>query len=341
MKKVLFFSSFITCLALSQAYALGVKSPEEIQFEIDQAQSDFETAKEMFIPWYTGPLITSSANNVPKGKTNIQVYLFFLWQYGQYAQNRKMHRVPSIYTLNPLLVLQRGLTDWLDITATPQGFFRWRKDESAQEFGDLAVTFGIQLLKETPHVPSIRFTIGESFPTGKYKHLSSRKAGIDATGSGAFETAIGLNISKILWWNKLHPTAVRFVTNYTMPDHDARVRGFNAYGGGSGTKGHVRVGNTLNLDLGVEVSINQRWVFATDVAYTYSERNIFTGTPGFSAPGVPAGNGSPSSDQLSFAPAIEYNVSDSAGFIGGIWFTVTGRNSSSFLGAVLSYTYLF
>lgn len=340
-KKVFLLSSYLSCLGCISAMAQEVKSPQEIQLELDQAQKDFETAQSMFIPWYTGPLITGSANNVPKGKTNLQLYIFFLWQYGQYANNRHMHRVPSIYTLNPLLVIQRGLTDWLDFTIVPQVFFRWREGKSAQKIGDTAVTFGFQLVKETPYVPSIRFTFGETFPTGKYQHLNANKAGIDSTGSGTYETVIGLNVSKIFWWSKLHPTAIRLATNYSIPDHDAKVRGFNSYGGGFGTDGHVRVGNTLNIDLGVEVSINQRWVFATDVAYTYSERNLFSGNPGLTALGTPAANGSPTSDQLSFAPAIEYNVSENGGFIGGIWFTVTGRNSASFLGVVLSYTYLF
>lgn len=297
MKK--FFFSFLVCLGFSCASAQQIKSPEQIQQELDQAQRDFETAQKMFIPWYTGPLITGSANNAPKGKTNIQPYLYFFWQYGQYQDNRKLDRVPSIYTLNPLIVLQRGLTDWLDITVIPQGFFRWREGESAQKFGDLSVTFGIQLVKETPSVPSIRFTIGESFPTGKYRHLDPDKAGIDASGSGAYETVFGLNISKILWWFKLHPIGFRFVTSYSIPDHNAKVNDFNAYGGGFGTNGHVRVGNTLNMDIGIEVSITQRWVFATDIAYTYNEKNIFFGNPGLTALGTPAVNGSPTSDQLS------------------------------------------
>lgn len=61
-----------------------LKSPEDIQLEINQAQTDFEIAQKMFIPWYTGPLITSSANNVAPGHFNIQTYLYLTVNHAQF-----------------------------------------------------------------------------------------------------------------------------------------------------------------------------------------------------------------------------------------------------------------
>ncbi len=333
--------ALLSFLCFSKGIAQEIKSPAQIQAELDLAQRDFEIAKSMFIPWYTGPLITGSASNVPMGKYNIQGYLFLDNQYAKFLDNRKSQDIPNIYTINPLLVLQRGLTHWLDITLTPQGIFRWNQGEYAQAFGDLPVTFGFQVVKQTPHIPSVRLTLGESFPTGKYQKLDPAKGGIDASGSGAYATIVGLNLNKILWWLKLHPISLRFSGTYEIPNHDVSVKNFNAYGGGFGTDGKVSVGQTLNLDFGVEVSITQKWVFATDVAYTYSRSTSFSGIAGIDATGASAANGGPSSDQLSLAPAIEYNVSDTGGFIGGVWFAVTGRNSSKFIDIILSYTQLF
>ncbi len=321
--------------------AENVKSPAQIREEIEQAQREFEIAQKMFIPWYTGPLITGSANNVPKGKYNVQGYLYTTVNYAQFNSRRKSITTPKTTILNPLLVLQAGLTDWLDLSAFPQGFFKWRQDFYAGNFGDLGAQFGFQIVKEKQYIPSIRFVLGEVFPTGKYQRLSSEKGGLDSTGSGAFITVVGLNVSKTLWWLSLHPIAIRLATNYNVPDHHVHVRGFNAYGGGFGTDGHVHVGNTFNADLGLEVSLTQKWVFATDLAYTYSNKSTFNGYPGKTSLCEPAANGGPSSDQLSVAPAIEYNVSDTAGFIGGVWFSVTGRNSANFVSLVLSYTQLF
>lgn len=318
-----------------------IKTPQEIQAELDKAEKDFETAKSMFVPWYTGPLITGSANNAPPGKMVVQAYLFFLWQYAQFNKHRESRDVPDVYTLNPLMVLQRGLTCWLDLTFTPQAFLRWRQDKFAEEWGDLGATFGFQIVKETREVPSIRLTLGETFPTGKFQHLSPRKAGIDATGAGAFSTTVGLNMGKVFWSNLLHPTAIRLATNFNFPDHRVDVHGFNAYGGGFGTDGRICPPKTFNIDLGIEYSITQKWVLATDFAYTYSTRVRFHGKPGVNAAGDPASNGGPSSDNFSIAPAIEYNFSDSSGFIGGIWFPVTGRNSANFLSVIASYYVVF
>jgi hypothetical protein len=337
MKYVFLFSLFlIPCLVFS-----APKSPEEIEKELNRARQDFQTAEEMFIPWYTGPLITGSADNLPKGKINIQEYVFFDWQFGEFNNQRSPQGIATITTINPVILLQGGITTWLDFTLNTQGVFRWQKNNSAQEFGDINLTFGLQLLKENPYRPSVRFTIGESFPTGKYERLNANKNGIDASGSGAFETVIGLNISKIFWQMPLHPVRVRFSSSYAIANHDVHVEDSHAYGGGFGTSGVIDVGQTLNFNLGVEVSITQQWVFATDIAYTYSQESTFSGKEGLDMSGIQAENGAPSSDQLSVAPAIEYNFSDTGGFIGGIWFPITGRNSGNFFALILSYTQLF
>ncbi len=316
-------------------------TPQQIEVQLDQAEHDFQIAKEMFIPWYTGPLITGSATNVPPGNVNLQPYLYFTVNYAEYNSHGKSVNTPNTYLLNPLLLIEAGITSWLDFTIIPQADFRWQKDHYAGNFDDLPVQFGFQVVKESAYVPNVRFILGEVFPTGQYQHLSSKKGGIDATGAGVYATSVGLNISKILWWFKLHPISLRLATSYNIPDARTSVHGFNAYGGGHHTRGKVKVGNTLNVDLGVEFSLTQKWVFATDVAYTYSNKSTFTGNPGVTDAGTPAKNGAPSSDQLSLAPAIEYNVSDSAGFIGGVWFSVAGRNSADFVSAILSYTVLF
>ncbi|MBS0629148.1 MAG: hypothetical protein JSS30_02855 [Verrucomicrobia bacterium] len=314
-----------------------IKTPEQIQAELDQAERDFEKAKKMFNPWYTGPLITGSANNVPPWKWNIQVYWYNTIQYAQFNKNWKSKSVPNVYTINPLILVQRGLSDWLDFTIIGQWFARWRKDKYARHFGDTSINFGFQLVKQTAYRPSVRFVLGQVFPTGKFRHLNPNKFGIDDTGAGAFQTSVGLNFNKIFWKIKLHPISVRLATSYVFPDAKVKVRDFNAYGGTLGTRGRVSVGPSLNVDLGIEVSLTQKWVFANDIAYSHSWKSSFSGFPGF----APAVNGAPSSDQLSLAPAIEYNLSSDAGFIGGVWFTVAGRNSSNFVSIVLSYTQLF
>lgn len=348
MRKVFLFSFILNALALhatdlfdTAKLQASTSSPLQIQEQIDRTQQKFNTAEKMFIPFYTGPLITGSANNVPPGYIDLQPYLYLTVNYAQFNSHRKSINTPDTYIINPLLLIQTGITKWMDFTVLPQGFFKFRQDQKSAQFGDLTAQLGFQLLRETPYQPSMRLILGEIFPTGNYQHLRPKKLGTDSTGSGTYITSFGLNLSKIFWWSLLHPISIRLSTQYNVQDVDAHVHSFNSYGGGHHTNGHVHVGNTLNADLGIEISITQRWVFATDFAYTYSNKSSFHGRQGTIAPGISAVNGLPSSDQFSIAPAVEYNVSKNGGFIGGVWFSVTGRNSPNFASLVLSYTQLF
>ena len=335
-------SFLIFCLSLTSIYAAEIiKSPEEIQQEINQAQADFEIAKKMFNPWYTGPLIASSASNVPPKMIMLQPYLYLTTNYGQYNNHWKSVSTPNTFTMSPLIVFETGITNWMDITIVPQGIFRWESGQFGDGVADIPIQLGFQIYKETPYIPNIRFVLGELFPIGNYEYLDPQRIGLDATGQGAFQTIFGLNISKIFWWFKLHPIATRLATSYLVPDHKVNVQGYNAFGGSSNTNGEVKVGNTLTLDLGIEVSLTQRWVFATDIVYSTSSKTTFSGNPGTTDDGLPASNGSPSSDQFSLAPAIEYNLNQNSGFIGGVWFTVAGRNSGNFASVILSYTTMF
>jgi len=328
-------------LAQTPEQSQTIKTPEQIQQELGQAWHDFNTAKELFIPWYTGPLITGSANNVPKGKINMQAYLFLNNLYAEFNKDRKSIDVPDIFTVQPLILYQYGFTDFMDSTLILDGFFRWRDREYAQGFGDLSYSFGFQLMKQTPYKPSVRLTIGEVFPTGKYRNFPPNKAAISSTGGGVFTTQFALFFNKIFWELKKHPISVRLASIYALPNHRAHVKNFNSYGGGFGTDAHVCVGHSIQADLGIEVSLTQKWVFAFDVAYDFAFETTFRGFAGVNADGSFASVGGPSNDNLSLAPAIEYNVSSTGGFIGGIWFSVTGRNSGNFIAGVISYTQLF
>ncbi|MBU6148836.1 MAG: hypothetical protein KGQ54_01405 [Verrucomicrobia bacterium] len=327
------FLSTISCLNSAE-----VKSPEQIQSELDQAEKDFEIAQKMFIPWYTGPLITGSAKNAPKGKINIQPYLTLKTAYGEYDNNRHYTSTPSLFSVNPLLAFQVGITNWLDFSIQPQATFKSFQGDNGGSFNDLNVVFGFQLYKETLYLPSVRLLYTEIFPTGNYSRLYSP---LDAGGAGVFQSVVGLNLGKVLWWFPEHPMALRLATNVQFPTDSARVYGLNSYGGGASTNGTVRVRPTFNIDFGYEYSITQKWVFAIDLVYTLSGRTTFTGMTGLDQSGKPYVLGGPSSDNFSMSPAIEYNVSDTGGFIGGVWFSVTGRNSSSYVAGLISYTQLF
>jgi len=325
---------FILCAALDPT----IPSVAEVERQLAEAEAEFKEAKKMFNPWYAGPLLTPSANNVSPGHFNVQPYLFFTTTYGVFTSNRATRSTPNIYTLNPVVIFQAGLLRWLDFTISLQSITNWQKGENATNIGDTSISFGTPLLKETAYQPAIRLVFTESFPTGKYEKLNRQKNGIDATGSGSYESTVSLNFSKVIWWIATHPFKLRASFNYTVP-FMVNVQQFNAYGGGFGTRGKVKPGNKLSIDTSIEYSFTQKWVFATDFVYTYDNHSSFSGRRGQTEDGMPATVGLPSSDQFSIAPAIEYNPSQNMGFIVGGWFTLTGRNATNFASAIVTMYY--
>jgi hypothetical protein len=314
--------------------------PEVVEAQLRDAQAEFDEAKKMFNPWYAGPLLTPGAHILPPGNVNVQPYLFYTSNYGRFDKHGHSHKISKLRTINPQLPLLFGVLPWMHLSFNAQGVWNKQSGHSSGYWGDTSLGLGFGLLTEKPYRPAVLFGIKESFPTGRYKHLNRKKNGVDATGSGAYQTTFSLNTSKVVWWVTLHPMNIRLSLNYTLPSR-ALVKGFNAYGGGKGTHGKVHLGNTFQADFGYEYSFTQRWVAALDVVYSYSSKTTFSGRRGFSSPGVRANVGGPFNDQLSLAPALEYNPNPNLSFLAGVWFTVWGRNSLNFVSGVVSASYTF
>nr|NGX33568.1 hypothetical protein [Candidatus Anoxychlamydiales bacterium] len=85
----------------------------------------------------------------------------------------------------------------------------------------------------------------------------------------------------------------------------------------------------------------QRWVFAMDIAQTYSGKTTFKGIPGTNQDGSIASNTKKNSNQTSLAPAIEYNFSANLGMLAGAHFSLRGKNATDFKSGIISATYTF
>jgi hypothetical protein len=328
----LFFLPFLT-------YAQNNVTPEQIQRELNEAEDQYQKSKEMFNPWYTGPLVTPSASMMPPGQANIQPYLFITGAYAMYNKDR--HSVPLLHNAYSLKVnppMQIGITNTMDVVFSPTAEANWQAGKSGGGFSDLSITIGFPITRQTLYVPGMRFTIQETFPTGKYKNLSHNGFNLNSTGLGSYQTTFGYTIGKVIWWTYPYPMNLRMFIGYQIPT-TVHVRNFNSFGGGFGTRGKVRPGNTFTTDLGMELSFTQRWVFALDVVYQATNRTKFHGNPGITAAGTPAGVGTGYSDNLSLAPAIEYNWNSNFGVLGGVQFSVYGRNSLNFVTGQFSVLY--
>jgi hypothetical protein len=333
------------CVLLSWSlYAQDASEPistQKVEEQLQDAQAEFDKAKKMFNPWYAGPLITSGAHVMQPGQYNIQPYLFLINNYGLFDKSGSSHSIPHLKTINPTLAFQFGLLHWMDSIIGVQSYSNWQNGHSATGFGDTTLSLGFGILDEGAYTPALKMVFKERFPTGKYSDLNPALGGTDGVGAGSYATSISLNVSKVVWWVLTHPINFRASLGYTFPSI-APVKGFNAYGGGYGTKGNIHTPNVLSLDAAMEYSFTQRWVLAIDAVYSYSSRTKFVGKKGLNKSGGVAACGAPFNDNLSFAPALEYNMMDgNLGFLLGSWFSVWGRNSLNFVSLVASVSYTF
>lgn len=322
-------------------------TPDEIQFLEVNKTFDF---------LYAGPLITGGASNLAPGSFSwTPLTPLFMKFYGLWDQNRKSINTTNRYSMNLSTSFQAGITNWLDCTLTLQGAINWEKHKTSGGFGDLLLGIGIPLMYEGLHQPAMRLVINEVFPTGKYQKLNPNLLGLDATGLGSYQTQFGFRISKIIFWHSKHPMQIRGAYSIAVPT-SVHVKGFNSYGGGKGTDGRISSYISQESDFAFEWSMTKHWVFAFDLVYNWANSAKFKGFPGygepifdatidpvdslrldFTAPVVGIG----SNDQLSMAPAIEYNPSESLNSLIGVWFNVYGRNVPKFvgIGATFSYTW--
>jgi hypothetical protein len=77
---------------------------------------------------------------------------------------------------------------------------------------------------------------------------------------------------------------------------------------------------------GVEYSVTKQWVLAFDVEGDRWDKTIVAG---HDANGAAVKQVSPKSWNIGFAPAVEYNWSDRAGMIAGVWIVPKGHNTRS------------
>ena len=316
-------------------------SDKELREQLDSAHIKFHKAKKMFNPWYSGPLLAGSAHILPPGAINTQPYLFFTTNYGSYTARRHHKKEDNTFILNPENVLQIGILPKLQFTLVNSAVYQTQNGIHSGGYGDTQISLGLEIFKEEAYLPAIAFYVAESFPTGKFERGNGSKSGLDLTGNGAFVTSVQVTSSKVVWWVFEHPMQIRL--NFTSDIYSSKipVKGINAYGGYHDTKGTVTKGNTMQWNFSYEGSITQNWVVAVDVVYEYNNNSTFKGMAGVDSNGMEAVVGNASSDVLSIAPAIEYNIDENSGLLVGFWMSVYGRNTAQFASGVLTYQITF
>lgn len=288
-------------------------------------------------PWFTGPLLTPSGEVNEMGQISWQPYLFVRHKYGEYTSGWGRKNTPNVLTIRPLIDVTYGVLPFMDIEAFPSFAYKRSEGISAVGMSDTPILIGFQVLRESygPYIPDLRVRIIELLPFGKYDKLSRKKNGLDGEGLGSYQTGVSFDFQKLFHITHDHYFRLRFAFEWFFYPAPVHIKGLSVYGGTPKTRGRVTPGKSYFLYLSGEYTLTQHWVFATDLLYAITEKDRFSGKTG-APPGTTVEVGSPSSQQISLAPAIEYNFTENFGLIGGAWFSVAGKNSGQFVSGVLS-----
>ncbi len=273
-------------------------------------------------PWLTGTLLISQTTVTKRGDVLIQPYINVISEIS----------APNVIIINPQLFLCIGLTEWMDINLTLQDVYK--KSGKAQAFypGDTSVGFDFQLISgEDKGYPSLLLSLEEIAPTGHYQQLSPNKKGTDSTGMGSWTSIAYLTLYQLFSLENKHFLSAALFFSYGV-SAPVTLKDFNTYGGAFHTTGRVFPGNSLTTCLSFEYTLTKNWVLALDSRYTHQDYTRFKGMELNRL-------GARSTNQLSFAPAIEYNFNDHMGVIAGAWFSAWGTEVSRFTGGIIMLYY--
>lgn len=289
-------------------------------------------------PWFTGPLLAPAGHTIPKGHTNLEIYGLDIFTNGRYDNFGTILHSPTFrsFVVNPLIT--HGFTEWLDVQFNAPYVYNSTRGAHYSRLGDVALTFGFQLIEQnnSPKRMDVRVLVQETIPTGRYDHLNPAKYGTDSTGLGSYHTQLGLDFQYLWQVFQTHYLRTRLILTrlYTASTY---VAGLNSYGGTIVTAGKVKPGAENGIDLAFEYTLTQNWVAVMEGTMTDGQATRFNGilTIGnLGGPDAAIGHGRYKVKAL--APALEYNFSGNLGLIGGVWFPVSGKNTSHFMTYVLA-----
>jgi len=293
------------------ACSFPVASRAEDSVNVDRLSAAMKAAR------WTGPLLASNAETLPRGHFYTEPYFFDGISGGEHHPGSS-----GFY--------QYGLADnW---TVGVQPFFslgtqRYNRDVA---IGDFKLLSQVRLSHFTPdhRVPSVALVTNLIIPTGKDDHLSLRKSG---HGSGSFAPEIGVNAQQYFLLNNGRLLRARINVLKDFPLRTG-ISGRSVYGTDAGFHGHARPGSKTTVILGAEYSLTNEWVLAFDVEGDHWGK---TKVNGRDSSGALVDRTSPVSWNIGFAPAVEYNWSARAGAILGVWIVPKGHNThSSFTPAI-------
>jgi len=262
---------------------------------------------------WTGPLLASNAETLPKGHVYTEPYFFDGISGGDHHPGTS-----GFY--------QYGLRDNWTVGVQPFFSLGTQRHNREMAVGDFKLLSQVRVSHFTPdhRAPSVAIVTNLVLPTGKDDHLAALKQG---HGSGSFAPEVGINVQQyfLLGNGRLLRARVNVLRQFPLR-HD--VTGRSVYGTGPDFRGHARPGSKTTLIAGAEYSLTREWVLAFDVEADAWGRTKVVGRDG-DGDGPRIRSTSPRSWNVGVAPAVEYNWSDRAGAIFGVWIVPEGHNTAA------------
>ena len=289
-------------MAAAAAVACLMTSPAQ-GADVEQLRAAMKTAR------WTGPMLASTAETLPKGHFYTEPYFYDVIVNGDHHPGSS-----GFY--------QYGLLNNLTVGLQPSFATATNRINRGVAIGDFKLLSQLRLTHFTPdhQVPTIALVFNEVIPTGKFDRLGPTQEG---HGSGAFATEVGVNVQH--WFLLGNGRLLRARMNVLQRFYNrASVDGRSVYGTDAGFHGHARPGARTTLIGAIEYSLTDKWVLAMDVEADFAGHTKLVGSE----------NGGPlvrttsaASRDVGFSPAIEYNWSPSTGALFGVWIIPKGHNS--------------
>ena len=305
-------AAVLVCLAASPA-AAEEASDTESQIA-DRYGAAMKSAR------WTGPMLASNAETLPRGHFYTEPYFFDVISEGKHYPGSTGY-------------FQYGLFDNLTVGLQPNLALETHGAKQGLKLRDFKLLSQLRLTHFTPEhrIPTVAVVLNEVLPTGKHDRLGELEQG---HGSGSFVTEIGVNVQHYFLLKNDRLLRARINVLKSLP-HGGDVAGRSVYGTGPGFRGHSKPGSTLTLIGAVEYSLTKEWVLALDVIRTSTTKTTVEGRYGS---GPPVKQSFPSSWSVGLAPAVEYNWSDRSGVLVGVWISPKGRNSSASVIPAIAYS---
>jgi hypothetical protein len=276
--------------------------------------------------WWTGSLLSASADTMPVGHWLIEPYGVDSHVDAVFDADGHRHAVASSVRDSAAAYVMYGLADGVSVGLQPRVLLRSRAADGSTAgavVGDLTLMLQVRLLQPTAGrwQPTTSLVLSQTLPTGRYDHLAPGASG--ASGAGVYRTDLGFyaqSLDEVLPGHLL-----RSRLNATVGWSDrAGVAGRSVYGTPDGFEGSASPGLSASVDVAFELSLSRHWVLALDLAYQGQARSIVEGRVEGASDIVRTIEGA--SRAWAVAPALEYNFNARVGLIAGLKVTVAGRN---------------